>query len=51
MKFKNISTGVVLIPSSDFVIEQLKKSGLYEEIKEAPKKEIKEEKKSIKTKE
>ena len=51
MKFRNINTGVILTPSSDFVVEQLKKSGLYEEVKEAPKKEIKEEKKSNKTKE
>ena len=51
MKLKNIKTGVILNPNSDFVIEQLKKSGLYEEVKDAPKKEIKEEKKSIKTKE
>ena len=44
MKFKNKTTGVILIPSSKEVIEQLKKSKDYEEVKEQPKKEIKKEK-------
>ena len=44
MKFKNINSGVILTPNSNFVIEQLKKSKDYEEVKEQPKKEIKKEK-------
>ena len=44
MKFKNITTGVVLEPTSEFVIEQLKKSNEYVEVKEQPKKETKKEK-------
>ena len=44
MRFKNINSGVILTPNSDFVIEQLKKSKDYVEVKEQPKKEIKKEK-------
>lgn len=44
MKFKNVTTGVVLTPTSEFVIEQLRKSNDYVELKEQPKKEIKKEK-------
>lgn len=41
MKFKNINSGVVLAPNSEFVIEQLKKSQEYIEFKEEAKKENK----------
>lgn len=44
MKFKNKTTGVILKVTNEFVLEQMKKSADYEEIKETPKfeKEIKE---------
>jgi hypothetical protein len=44
MKFKNINSGVILTPSNNFVIEQLKKSKDYVEVKEQPKKEVKKDK-------
>lgn len=50
MKFKNISSGVIITPNSEFVIEQLKKSSDYVEVKEPVKKENKEESKSTKSK-
>jgi len=33
MKFKQINTGVILETNNEFVIEQLKKSADYEEVK------------------
>lgn len=39
MKFKQISTGVILETKNEFVIEQLKKSADYEEVKQFTKKE------------
>lgn len=39
MKFKQISTGATLETKNEFVIEQLKKSADYEEVKEFTKKE------------
>lgn len=39
MKFKQINTGVILETKNEFVIEQLKKSDSYEEIKLLSKKE------------
>lgn len=33
MRFKNKSTGVIIGTSNEFVIEQMKKSAEYEEIK------------------
>lgn len=41
MKFKQISTGVILEANNEFVINQLKKSTDYEEVKEFTKKEEK----------
>ncbi len=34
MKFRNKKTGAILIPTSNSIIEQMKKSDRYEEIKE-----------------
>ena len=55
MKFKNKNTGVILTITNEFVLEQMRKSTDYEEIKEIPKlekqvKEAKEEKVDKKTK-
>lgn len=44
MKFKQVNTGAILETSNEFVIEQLKKSTDYEEIKVLSKKEEVEEK-------
>ena len=41
MRFINKTTGVVLEPSSEFVVEQMKKSVDYEELKIAKKEETK----------
>ena len=41
MKFKQVNTGAILETSNEFVIEQLKKSTDYEEIKVLSKKEEK----------
>ena len=41
MKFKQINTGVLLETNNEFVIEQLKKSADYEEVKQFTKKEEK----------
>lgn len=41
MKFKQISTGAMLEVNNEFVIEQLKKSTDYEEVKQFTKKEEK----------
>ena len=50
MKFINKTTGIILEPSSEFVVEQMKKSVDYKEYKE-PKQEIKQEvKQEVKTK-
>lgn len=38
MKFKNLKTGAILIPTSSFIEEQMKNSDLYEEVKEENKK-------------
>lgn len=38
MKFKNISTGVILEPKTKLVQEQLSKSNMYEVVKETTKK-------------
>lgn len=38
MKFKNISTGVILEPKTKLVEEQLSKSNMYKEVKETAKK-------------
>ena len=46
MKFINKTTGVIVEPSSEFVVEQMKKSVDYKEYKE-PKQEVKQE---VKTK-
>lgn len=43
MKFKQISTGVILETNNEFVIEQLKKSTDYEEVKKLTKEEKVEE--------
>lgn len=48
MKFKQINTGAILETNNEFVIEQLKKSADYEEIKEFTKKEEPAEKKEKK---
>lgn len=37
MKFKNVKTGAILEPNSKFAEEQMKKSDLYEEVKEEKK--------------
>lgn len=37
MKFKNKNTGVIIDVTSEFVLEQIKKSTDYEEIKEKTK--------------
>lgn len=52
MKFKNKTTGVILEVTNEFVLEQMKKSTDYEEIKETPKfnKEVKEIKTETKEK-
>ena len=52
MKFKNKTTGVILEVTNEFVLEQMKKSADYEEIKETPKfnKEVKETKEDLKEK-
>lgn len=52
MKFKNKTTGVILEVTNEFVLEQMKKSTDYEEIKETPKfnKEVKETKEDLKEK-
>ena len=42
MKFINKTTGIILEPSSEFVVEQMKKSVDYKEYKE-PKQEIKQQ--------
>ncbi len=42
MKFKQITTGVILETNNEFVINQLKKSTDYEEIKMLSKEEDKE---------
>lgn len=39
MKFKQLNTGAILETNNDFVINQLKKSADYEEVKEFTKKE------------
>lgn len=39
MKFKQVNTGAILETNNDFVIEQLKKSADYEEVKQFTKKE------------
>jgi hypothetical protein len=39
MKFKQLNTGAILETNNEFVINQLKKSKDYEEIKEFTKKE------------
>ena len=39
MKFKQINTGAILETNNEFVIEQLKKSADYEEVKQFTKKE------------
>ena len=44
MKFKQINTGAILETNNEFVIEQLKKSTDYEEVKLLSKKEEVEEK-------
>ena len=44
MKFKQINTGVILETNNQFVIEQLKKSTDYEEVKLLSEKEPVEEK-------
>jgi len=44
MKFKQLSTGAILKTNNEFVINQLKKSTDYEEVKEFTKKEVVEEK-------
>lgn len=38
MKFKNITTGIILEPNSKTVEEQLSKSNMYEVVKETTKK-------------
>ena len=38
MKFKNVKTGAILEPNSKFTEEQMKKSDMYEEVKETKKK-------------
>lgn len=38
MKFKNVKTGAILEPNSKFTEEQMKKSDMYEEVKENKKK-------------
>ena len=47
MKFKNINTGVILETTNEFVIEQLKKSNEYVEVKEQTKKTNSKENKDI----
>lgn len=42
MKFKQLSTGAILETNNEFVINQLKKSTNYEEIREFTKKEVEE---------
>lgn len=37
MKFKNVKTGAILEPKSKFTEEQMRKSELYEEVKEKTK--------------
>lgn len=37
MKFKNKTTGVIIEVTSEFVLEQMKKSADYEELKEVRK--------------
>ena len=49
MKFKQINTGVILETKNEFVIEQLKKSADYEEVKAFYEKEPVEEKKDKKS--
>ena len=44
MKFKQLGTGVILETNNEFVIEQLKKSTDYEEVKVLSKEEPVEEK-------
>ena len=51
MKFKNINTGVVLETTNEFVIEQLKKSNDYVEIKETTKKNKKDTEEIVSEKE
>jgi len=41
MKFRNITTGVLLETTSEFVIEQMKKNDNFEEVKEEVKKSSK----------
>lgn len=41
MKFKQLNTGAILETNNEFVIEQLKKSADYEEVKVFTKKEDK----------
>ena len=43
MQFKNKNTGVILTTNNEFVIEQLKTSGQYEEVKESTRKKKVEE--------
>ena len=43
MRFKNKSTGVIIGTSNEFVIEQMKKSAKYEELKVAKKEVVVEE--------
>ncbi len=47
MKFKQISTGAMLETNNEFVIEQLKKSTDYEEVKQFTKKEESVEEKKV----
>jgi len=47
MKFKQINTGAILETNNEFVINQLKKSADYEEIKQFTKKEESVEEKKV----
>lgn len=49
MKFKQINTGAILETNNEFVINQLKKSADYEEVKQFTKKEETVEEKVEKT--
>lgn len=50
MKFKNKTTGVMLTVTNEFVLEQIRKSTEYEEVKEVRKEEPKIEKVDKKSK-
>lgn len=42
MKFMNIKTGAILKPNSEMVIDQMKRSDLYKEVKEGKETKAKE---------